>query len=69
MYFRVLFLAAVLAPGMVRELALPLIVPGLLGAVISFVLWRRRADEGEAGLVVKNPWISARRSSLLLSLP
>jgi uncharacterized membrane protein (DUF4010 family) len=55
MYFRVLFLAAVVAPGMVRDLSLPLIVPGLLGAVISFVLWRRKEGEADAQLEVKNP--------------
>lgn len=55
MYFRVLFLAAVVAPGMVRDLALPLIIPGLLGAAISLVLWRKKAGDGEAHLEVKNP--------------
>jgi uncharacterized membrane protein (DUF4010 family) len=55
MYFRVLFLAAVVAPGLSRELALPLLVPGLLGAMISLVLWRRKEGEAEARLDVKNP--------------
>lgn len=56
MYFRVLLLAAVVAPGMAQDLALPLIIPGLLGATISVVLWRRKAgDDGEAHLEVKNP--------------
>lgn len=55
MYFRVLFLAAVVAPGLVHQLALPLVVPGLIGAIISFVLWQRKAGEGEARLEVKNP--------------
>lgn len=55
MYFRVLFLAAVVAPGLVRELALPLIVPGLLAAVISIVLWKKKGGEADARLEVKNP--------------
>jgi uncharacterized membrane protein (DUF4010 family) len=55
MYFRVLFLAAVVAPGLAHQLALPLVVPGFLGAAIILVLWRKKAGEGEARLEVKNP--------------
>jgi len=55
MYFRVLFLAAVVAPGIFRPLAIPLIAPGTLGIVISFILWRRKSGETEPGLQVKNP--------------
>jgi uncharacterized membrane protein (DUF4010 family) len=55
MYFRVLFLAAVVAPGFSRNLALPLLVPGVMGAGISLALWRRRQSEAEAHLDVKNP--------------
>jgi len=55
MYFRVLFLAAVIAPGLSRELALPIVVPGILGAALSLVLWRKKEGEAEARLDVKNP--------------
>jgi uncharacterized membrane protein (DUF4010 family) len=55
MYFRVLFLAAVVAPGLSRALALPILVPGILGMAISLVLWRRKEGEAEARLDVKNP--------------
>jgi uncharacterized membrane protein (DUF4010 family) len=55
MYFRVLFLAVVVAPGIFRGIALPLVVPGTLGAVISFFLWRRKEEGTDARLDVKNP--------------
>jgi len=55
MYFRVLFLAAAVAPGLSRALALPILVPGILGMAISLVLWRRKEGEAEAQLDVKNP--------------
>jgi uncharacterized membrane protein (DUF4010 family) len=55
MYFRVLFLAAVIAPGLSKDLALPIVVPGILGAAISLVLWRRKEGKAEARLNVKNP--------------
>ncbi len=55
MYFRVLFLAAVVAPGFSQSLALPVLVPGVLGLAISFVLWRKKEGGTEARLDVKNP--------------
>ena len=55
MYFRVLFLAVVIAPGFSRDLALPIMVPGFVGAAISLVLWQRKEGEAEARLDVKNP--------------
>ncbi len=55
MYFRVLILTVVVAPDLAQQLALPLIVPGLMGAAISFVLWRKKSAGADASLEVKNP--------------
>ncbi len=55
MYFRVLFLSVIMAPGIFRPLAIPLIAPGTLGIILSLILWRRKTGEAEASLQVKNP--------------
>jgi len=55
MFFRVLFLAVVIAPGLSRQLALPIVIPGILGVAISLVLWRKKEGVTEASLSVKNP--------------
>ncbi len=55
MYFRVLFLASVVDPDLARDLALAIVVPGMVGIIIAFILWRRRGGEAEARLDVKNP--------------
>jgi len=55
MFLRVLFLAAVIYPGLGMSLALPVAFPTVLGIVLAFVLWRKKEGEAEAKLELKNP--------------
>jgi len=55
MYFRVLFLAVVVAPDLAHQLALPILVPGVVGIAIGLFLWKKKESGAEAGLDVKNP--------------
>jgi len=55
MFLRMLFLTLVIDRHLARTLALPIIVPTLVGAGVGLFLWRRKAGQGEAALHVKNP--------------
>ena len=55
MFIRVLVLTVVIDPSLARRLLLPIALPTLLGVGLAIVLWRKKGDEAEARLEVKNP--------------
>ncbi len=55
MFFRVLFLTFVIDPPLGWALALPIAVPALLSIAIGLFLWRKKEEQTEIKLQVKNP--------------
>ncbi len=55
MFVRMLFLVFVVEPGLLRNLALPIALPTLVGAGLGLFLWMKKGSRGEADLQVRNP--------------
>ena len=55
MFVRVLVLTVVIDPGLARKLLPAIAAPTVLGIGLALFLWRRKKEEAEARLEVKNP--------------
>jgi uncharacterized membrane protein (DUF4010 family) len=55
MFIRVLILTVVIDPGLARKLLPAIAVPTVLGIGLGLFLWRKKEEEADARLEVKNP--------------